>query len=138
MTCFHAKRILHVSNHYFTLGVIKLNDVCRRIHLEKSNKWDATKDVLLVEERLQHLSDLQRTPRPYNKVSEYWKSEIHEDWRKRPRLCNQEQPDDSMEDISLLTCEVLQLRLKGLGIKTRVRNVTRLQDMYHIALQSKK
>lgn len=125
-------------SNYFTLGVEKLNDICRRIHLEKSNKWDATKDVLLVEERLQHLRDLQRTPRPYNKVSDYWKSEIHEDRRKRPRFCNQERPEDNMEDISLLTPEVLRLRLKELGIKTRVRNVTRLQDMYRIALQSKK
>ncbi|CAB3986080.1 Hypothetical predicted protein [Paramuricea clavata] len=69
-------------------GVEKLNDVCRRIYLEKSNKWDATKDVLLVEERLQHLSELQRTPRLYNKVSEYWKSEIHENRWKHTRFCN--------------------------------------------------
>jgi hypothetical protein len=87
---------------------------------------------------LQHLSDFQRTPRPYNKVAEYWESEIRKDRRKRPRLCNQLQPHDNMEDISLITPEVLRLRLKDLGIKTRVRNVTRLQDMYRIALQSKK
>ena len=106
--------------------------------MEKSNKWDATKDVLLAEERLQHLCDLQRTPRQYNKVSNYWKSEISEQRRKRPRFCNQAQPDDNMEDISLLTPEVLKLRLHDLGVKTRVRNVTRLQDMYRIALQTKK
>jgi hypothetical protein len=32
------------------VGVEKLNDVVRRIHLQKSNKWDAAKDVLLAEE----------------------------------------------------------------------------------------
>lgn len=40
-------------------GVEKLNDVCRRIHLVKSNKWDATKDVLLVGKRIELLSNLE-------------------------------------------------------------------------------
>lgn len=38
------------------------NDDCRRIHLQKSNKWDASKDVLLVLKRQEHLSNFERTP----------------------------------------------------------------------------
>ena len=45
----------------------KLNDVCRRIHLQKSNKWDKTKDVLMADQRLEALTELQGTPRSYKK-----------------------------------------------------------------------
>ena len=54
-------------------GVEKPNDDCRRIHLFKSNKWDAAEDVLLVGKRLENLQELQRTPRAYNKrTTAYW------------------------------------------------------------------
>ena len=36
-------------------------------HLQKSNKWDATKDVLMADQRLEALTELQRTPRSYKK-----------------------------------------------------------------------
>lgn len=120
------------------VGVEKLNDNCRRIHLQKSNKWDAAKDVLQVEERLRHLSDLQRTPRQYSKkAGEYWSAGICESRSKRPRLCNQEPTDDNEEDLSTLTPKELRARLKDLGVKTRVQNTTRLVDMYRVALQSR-
>ncbi len=111
----------------YIVGVEKLNDDCRRIHLQKSNKWDAAKTVLQVEERLRHLSDLQRTPRQYKKKSaEYWESGISESRSKRPRLANQEQINENEEieeDLSTLTPEVLPARLKDLA-------------MYRVALQS--
>ena len=67
--------ILNVNT--VSLGVEKLNYNCRRIHLQKSNKWDAAKDVLLAEERLGELNTLQRTPRNYKKkLEEYWSGEI--------------------------------------------------------------
>ncbi|CAB4025473.1 Hypothetical predicted protein [Paramuricea clavata] len=89
-------------------GVQKLNDDCRRIHSQKSNKWDAAKDVLQVEERLRYLSDLQRTPRQYNKkADEYWSAGICESRSKRPQLSNQEQADENEEDLSTLTSEEL-------------------------------
>lgn len=92
--------------------------------------------LLLVEGRLLYLSDSQRTPRRYQKkTDEYWSTGIRESRSKRPRLCNQEQADENEDNLSTLTPEELRLRLKDLGIKTRVRNVTRLLDMYHIALQ---
>lgn len=105
--------------------------------MQKSNKWDAAKDVLQVEERLQHLSDLQRKPIQYKKKShEYWSTGIGESRRKRPRLANQEQIVESEEDLLTLTPEVLRARLKDLGIKTRVQNATRPLDMYRVAFQS--
>ena len=120
-----------------TIGVEKLNDDCRRIHLQKSNKWDAAKDVLQVEERLGYLSDLQRTPRQYKKKADkYWSTSICESRSKRPWLSLEGQRYENEEDLSTLTPEELRARLKDLGIKTRVRNVTRLVDMYHVALQS--
>jgi hypothetical protein len=120
-----------------TVGVEKLNDTCRRIHLEKSNKWDAAKDVLMAEERLGVLSDLERTPRSYKKkADEYWSNEIRESRSKRPRLCREEEVADGLEHISSLTPEILKERLKNLGITTRVRKQSRLLDMYKVALQS--
>ena len=104
--------------------------------MQKSNKWDAAKDVLLVEERLRCLSDVQRVPRQYKKkADDYWSEGIRESHSKRPRLCNQEKADEE-EDLSTLSADELRSRLKDLGIKTRVRNVTRLIDMYRIGLQS--
>ena len=76
----------------------KLNDVCRQIHLQKSNKWDATKDVLMADQRLEALTELQRTPRSYKKkADEYWSTGIRENRQKRPRLCNEE-ANNSTED----------------------------------------
>ena len=122
--------------HYHT-GVEKLNDDCRRIHLEKSNKWDAVKDVLLVEERFKMLSELERTPRSYQKkTDEYWASGIIESRRKRPRLCDQEETNDGSENISTLAPEVIRSRLKAMGITTRVQKHARLLDMYRAVLQS--
>lgn len=122
-----------------TIGVEKLNDSCRRIHLEKSNKWDAAQDVLLAEEWLRVLREFERTPRPYHKkADEYWSEEIKESCRKRRRLCDKEEVPLALgsEDISLLTPDILKSRLKDLGIKTRVRKQSRLLDMYNLALQS--
>lgn len=77
---------------------------------------------------------MQRVPRQYKKKADDYRSEgIRESRSKRPRLCNQEEAD---EDLSTLSADELRSRLKDLGIKTRVRNVTRLIDMYRIGLQS--
>ncbi|CAB4015118.1 Hypothetical predicted protein [Paramuricea clavata] len=63
---YHVPRFMKMHNgvkQFSGQGVEKLNDTCRRIHLEKSNKWDAAKHVLMAEERLGVRSDLERTPR---------------------------------------------------------------------------
>lgn len=68
----------------FLLGVEKKNDDCRHIHLQKSNKWDASKDVLLVLKRQERLSNFERTPRQYNKTkAAYWENDIKEKWAKQ-------------------------------------------------------
>ena len=66
------------------LGVEKKNDNCRQIHLQKSNKWDASKDVLLVLKRQEHLDSFERTPRSYTKrKADYWGDGIKEKRRKQ-------------------------------------------------------
>ena len=129
--------VIHIQILILVVGVEKLNDDCRRIHLRKSNKWDAAKDILQVEERLHNLSELHRKPRQYKKRShEYWEMGIAESRKKRPRLASQEPNTDDKENLLLLSPEVLRSRLKDLGIKTRVKKQTRLLDMYRVALQS--
>lgn len=61
------------------LGVEKKNDDCRKIHLHRSNKWDAAKDALLVLFRQELLTGHERTPRKYRKrKAEYWEHSIKE------------------------------------------------------------
>lgn len=57
---------------------------CRRIHLQKSNKWDASKDVLLVLKRQEHLDSFKQTLGPYTKrKADYWEDGIKERRRKQ-------------------------------------------------------
>ena len=52
-----------MDNHIYFQALKKNNDDCRRIHLNKSNKWDAPADVLLgLSKRIERLSRHQRTP----------------------------------------------------------------------------
>ena len=97
----------NTCNFLSTIGVEKLNDDCRRIHWQKSNKRNAAKDVLQVEERLRYLSDLQRTSRQYKKKADKcWSAGICESCSKRPWLSHEEQPYEH-EDLSTLTPEEL-------------------------------
>jgi hypothetical protein len=59
---------------------------------------------------------------------------IKESRRKQPRLCDEEEISDDPEDIFSLTPEILKLRLKDMGITTRVRKLSRLLDMYTVAI----
>lgn len=119
-------------------GVEKLNDDCRRIHLQKSNKWDAAKDVLIVGKRLEMLRDFKRSPRLYKKAAkDYWSGGITENRAKRPRLSHDEKSQqNSVEEIDSLSPEMIKSKLKDLGITTRARNIKRLQGIYRAALQS--
>jgi hypothetical protein len=73
------------SVHYsLFIGIEKNNDDCRIIHLAKSNKWDAVKDVLLVSKRVETLSSIHCTPRMYQKLNaQYWDNDLKE---KRAKL----------------------------------------------------
>lgn len=115
----------------------KNNDDCRRIHLQKSNKWDAAKDVLLVSKRLEALASYERTPRSYLKRNaEYWGKEIKEKRAKQKlstkttRMCEEEEPNTEN-----MSPKQLKDALKQMGVITRVRNVKRLQELYVDAMR---
>lgn len=119
----------------------KNNDDCRRIHLQKFNKWDATKDVLLVSKRLELLSDCERTPRAYKKRnSVYWETEIKEKRaRQRAAMKNSSSPPgpnrSNEYDVSNMNPENIKAKLTEMGIRTRLRNLKRLQELLENALQ---
>lgn len=120
-------------------GVEKNNDDCRRIHLQKSNKWDAASDVVLVSKRLETLDKFERIPRSYRKrSSDYWQREIYD--KRAKQRCNQQTNNNSEnapsndQHIGIMSVEELKNALKDMGIKTRVRTLKRLQEMYKDAL----
>jgi hypothetical protein len=122
-------------------GVEKLNDDCRRVHLQRSNKWDAAKDVLLVGKRIEHLAECKRTPRSYKKRnSSYWETGIKDTRSKRVRI-SCEEVDDSQEplDIDVDTLSVQQIKelLKERGVKTRFRCLKKLKKQLIESLQNK-
>lgn len=119
----------------------KKNDDCRRIHLQKSNKWDASKDVLLVLKRQERLNSFERTPRQYTKKkADYWENEIREKRRKQLSIVQAEKSASLTEahekqiDIENMSPVDIRNKLKEMGIMTRLRNVKKLQKMYTDAL----
>ena len=109
----------------------KNNDDIRKFHLTKSNKWDALKDILLVNKRLQVTSKQERVRRSYNKTnSEYWSTEIKETRSKQRKLFNA--PDPELQETnseSVLAIESLTVsEIKGIRSANRckkIRNITR-------------
>ena len=118
-------------------GVKKLNDECRRIHPQKSNKWDAAKDVLLVGKRLEILGSLQQTPQQYQKrANSYWSNGINESQAKHPHVWHHESTLPDYERIMLnMTADEIKTKLKEMGITTRVRRLKTLQKQHRTALQ---
>ena len=106
--------------------------------MQKSNKWDAAKDVLIVGKRLDMLRDFKRSPRQYKKAAEdYWSGGITENRATRSQLSHDEESQQtSVEEIDTLTPEIIKSRLQDLGITTRARNIKKLQGIYRAALQS--
>ena len=112
------------------------------VHLLKSNKWDAAKDVLFVSKRLELLSEYETTPRNYKKRNaEYWETKI-----KEKRVCQRAaitelsspvNPDSTNEcDVANMTPEDIKAKLAEMGIRTRLRNVKILQEQLENALES--
>ena len=67
-------------------GVEKNNDDAKRIFFQKSNKWDAARDVLLLESRQLALQSHEREKRKYTKKkNDYWDDGIVETRKKRQR-----------------------------------------------------
>lgn len=119
-------------------GIEKNNDECRRIHLSKSNKWDAAADVLRVMKRMEMLSEHERAPRAYKKQKlDYWNGELKKKRGKQKSLWMQNGHDDANEDdlsnhneVDTMSAAELRRELKRSGIQTRVRKLDRLQEMY--------
>lgn len=115
----------------------KLNDDCRRVHLQRSNKWDAPTDVLLVGKRVEHLSHCERATRPYQKRNtDYWESTIKDSRAKRPRVSAQINEVAEVEVDSLTANEVKE-KLKELGISTKLRNLKKLKELLRDSLKNK-
>ena len=116
----------------------KKNDDCRHIHLQKSNKWDASRDVLLVLNRQEHLSNFERTPRQYNKrKAAYWENDIKEKRAKQLANIQAEKTSNLHEtqvNIDNMTPTDIKERLKEMGVTTRVRNLKKLQQMFRDAM----
>ena len=131
------KKIIIISKFYYyhsaLIGVEKLNDDCRRIHLQRSNKWDAPKDILLVGKRMEHLSEYERASRKYRKQEpEYWNMKIHESRAKRPKICTEPPDDDVISGdlvIDEMTAEDVKAHLKNKGITTRLRSLKKLKEL---------
>lgn len=125
---------------FFLSGVEKKNDDCRRIHLQRSNKWDAPRDVLLVLKRQEHLSTFERAPRQYQKrKSEYWENDIKEKRAKQLTNIQTEKTsrlpcDNDHIDIENMTPADIRNRLKEMGVTTRARNLKKLQQMLKDAM----
>lgn len=134
---YHVPRFMekHQGIKHFTgQGVEKLNDDCRRVHLQRSNKWDAAKDVLLVGKRVEHLgSDCDRNKRQYVKHNQnYWETGIVESRNKRHRICMEipEIPEEpSGIDLDSLTLQEIKGKLKDLGVLTKLRSRKKLQEL---------
>lgn len=113
---------------------MKNNDDCRRLHLTKSNKWDAASSVILAMKRLENLTELQWTPRNYEKKkAEYWDHDLKENRAQQKRIKlpdSDEHPSNLNEDISNLSPSELREHLKTMGVHTRVRNLKHLQELY--------
>lgn len=106
----------------------------------RSNKWDAPKDVLLVEKRLDHLSQYERTPRKYKKQNEeYWNANIKSSRAKRKRICT-EQPEENLQldeisSVESMTAGEIKVMLNERGISTRLRTLKILQDLLYKTLR---
>ena len=88
------------------------------------------------------LSGLQRTPREYKKrKAEYWNCELNQKRAKQKLRMQQSSVEDASsnqvdDNVDKMSAAELREGLKRLGIQTRTRKLTRLQEMYRDALKN--
>ena len=104
--------------------------------MQRSNKWDAPKDVLIVGKRIEHLTECERTPRQYTKLNDsYWMEDIKTSRAKRQRICCEQSVDTDENqqplgiDIESLSADEIKLKLHELGIQTRLRSLKKLKEL---------
>ena len=98
--------------------------------MQRSNKWDAAKDVLLVGKCVENQLDCERNRRQYVKQDgNYWGTGIVESRNKRQRIC-MEIPEEPLGiDFDSLTLQEIKEKLKDLGVLTNLRSRKKLQEL---------
>ena len=123
----------HGSLKMFTgQGVEKNNDDAKKLYFQKSNKWDATRDVLQLEARPRQytLRGQERERRKYSKrKTDYWETEISETRKKRPRpkvrdhqnevAATSTSSSSTTRDLSKLTVKELRDEINARGLKPK-------------------
>lgn len=107
--------------------------------MQRSNKWDAPKDILVIGKRVEHLSTCERVPRNYKKqTSCYWEGGIKESRSKRHRLSAEVlEVEPEIAEIDSLTAGEIKEKLKDLGVKTRYRCLKKLKALLLDTLKDK-
>lgn len=112
-------------------GIEKNNDDAKKIYFQKSNKWDAAQDVLLLEHRQEALKHCEREKRQYTKrKAAYWEDGIIETRKKRKRACLRELQNDhngadvqgnnlSEDKYNKMTVKQLRQEIKSIGINVK-------------------
>lgn len=82
---------------------------------------------------MEYLAGYERTPRVYNKkATDYWNETIRNGRAKQRRLCF-EVPEENLEtgglDLEHMSVDDLKAELKKRGIKSRLRNIKKLQEL---------
>ena len=132
----------HKNFKQFTGQGIEKNNYAKRMYFQKSNKWDAARDILLLEHRQRALRHHEREKRTYQKRNwAYWDEGIIENRKKRAKAClrdtdndggsssssMEEEKEDNSDNFSKMTVKQLRQELKARnrtvkGIKKMVKS----------------
>ena len=119
-------------------GVEKNNDDAKRIFFQKSNKWDAAKDILCTESRQWDLKQHEREKATYTKRKlEYWGhdiSEIRKQKRSRIRNSSFSEEEDMLdltprEDLNKLTVKQFKEIVTKRGLSTKGLSKRKKQEL---------
>jgi len=114
----------HNSFKQFTgQGVEKNNVDAKHIFFQKSNKWDAARDVLHLEARQQALGHCEREKRNYEKRNnEYWDTGIVESRKKRMRssggACGSQSEESAVNATEVGTTKYKNMTVNNLSKKS--------------------
>lgn len=111
-------------------GVEKNKDDAKRIFYQKSNKWDAARDVLQLEARQETLQHCEREKRKYNKNNEeYWEEGIVETRKKRMRskptspAGNDQEPNLQETNTNATNYQIMKVQQLREEVKSRNLNI---------------
>ena len=123
-TMSHASsKATNPSKQFTGQGVEKNNDDAKRILFQKSNKWDAARDVLQLEGRQQVLHHCEREMRKYEKQNnDYWNCGIV-DSRKKRKHSRGSVSESQGEPSASNTSEVTSTNYEKMTIKDLIQNI---------------